>query len=51
MWCVVLLLGLFFKNPTADVPVRVRQPVVAVHAREATIRQPVTQVAKGMPLA
>ena len=37
------------KNPPADVPVRVRQPVVAVDAGEAGIRQPIVQVAEAQP--
>lgn len=38
-----------FKMPPADVPVRVREAVVAVHAGEAGVSQAVIQVAKGQP--
>ena len=35
--------------PPADVPVRVRKPVVRVRARKARVRQPVVQVAERLP--
>jgi len=40
----------YSKNPPADVPVRVRQPVVAVAAGETRITDPVVQVAEAKPL-
>ena len=36
-----------YRNPREDVPVRVRQVVVAVQIRQTTIRATVVQVAKG----
>lgn len=37
------------KNPRPVVPVRVRQRVVAVHVGQATIRDPIAQVATRKP--
>ena len=36
-----------YRNPREDVPVRVRQVVVAVQIRHTAITSPVVQVAKG----
>ena len=37
------------RMPPADVPVRVREPVVRIGAREPGVRQPVVQVPEGLP--
>ena len=46
---LLLLRQTLFKNPPADVPVRVPEPVVAVAAGEARIAQTVVQVAPAQP--